>query len=187
MTPPGPPGATGPPGSGPPPVRGPLASPGFWLHQAALAWLHELDTRLRPLQLTHTQFTLLAAVSFLGKTLDVVPTQQQVADFAGSDRMMASKVLRVLVERGLVTRSSDPTDARILRLSSTAAGDELVRQAAMAARDVDHLFFGDDEDRAVWRAHLQTIAERKKPERSIDPSTLPPMRGGSPPPGVTDP
>ena len=167
----------GPPGSsGPPAVRGPLASPGFWLHQAALAWLHELDTRLRPLQLTHTQFTLLAAVSFLGKTLETVPTQQQVADFAGSDRMMASKVLRVLVERGLVTRAQDPDDARVLRLSSTAEGDVLVRDAALAAREVDNLFFGDDEDRVVWREHLQTIAEQKKPPRSIDPANLPQTR-----------
>jgi len=41
---------------------GPLLAPGFWLQQAALSWRAELDTRLRPLGLTPTQFNVLASV-----------------------------------------------------------------------------------------------------------------------------
>ena len=36
-------------------------SPGFWLHHAALAWRQVFDRRLRPLNLTPTQFMLLAS------------------------------------------------------------------------------------------------------------------------------
>jgi len=40
--------------------RRPLMSPGFWLHHAALAWQQVFGRRLRPLNLTPTQFMLMA-------------------------------------------------------------------------------------------------------------------------------
>ena len=79
--------------------HGPLMSPGFWLHHAALAWRQVFDRRLRPLNLTPTQF--MASVGWLAATSDQPPAQQEVADHAGADRMMTSKVLQALVERSL--------------------------------------------------------------------------------------
>jgi DNA-binding MarR family transcriptional regulator len=104
-------------------------SPGFWLHHAALEWRQRLDRTLRPLGLTPTQFNLLGSVGWLDRTRPVPPTQQQVAGHAGADRMMASKVLRTLEERGLVTREPDPGDARSLRLRLTADGRRVTSQA----------------------------------------------------------
>ena len=133
---------------------GPLASPGFWLQRAAQAYLRELDSRLRPLELTHTQFQLLAAASWLGRDGDQ-PTQQQVADFAGADRMMTSKVLAALEGRRLLVRSLDEQDARVRRVAVTDSARDLVRQATRIARDVDAALMGTD---ATLRDRLAAIA-----------------------------
>ena len=140
------------------PLRGPLASPGYRLHIAALAWRRELGTRLRPLGLTPTQFDAIAAVSFLGRTGR--PTQQQIADFSGLDRMMLSKVLAGLEQRGLVERAPDAVDARAKRLAITPAGRELVDAATAIARGVDADLFSGVESPERLRDELRTLAER---------------------------
>lgn len=108
---------------------GPQASTGFWLHQAALAWQRELGRRLSPLGLTPTQFMVLSCAGWLQATTGDPPTQQQVADLAGTDRMMTSKVLTGLADQGLVERRPDPGDARSRRIHQTAAGREVTRAA----------------------------------------------------------
>lgn len=138
-------------------MTGPLDSPGFWLHQAALAWAADLGARLAPLDLTPTQFTLLAATNWLGK--DGPVNQQAVADFAGSDRMMASRVLRSLESRGLVVRLPDPASRRSLLLRTTAEGSSLVHRAVAAAAEADARMFGDD--RSNWRERLRPLAVRR--------------------------
>lgn len=143
---------------------GPLLSPGFWLHQAALAWRAELDTRLRPLGLTPTQFLLLASTGWLERTGK--PTQQSVAEHAGADRMMTSKVVRTLEERGLLQRESDEDDARALRLALTPTGRTITRQATQIARDVDVEFFGPDP--AELRATLRNLSSRGRDLRQLD-------------------
>ncbi|MFC5183822.1 MarR family winged helix-turn-helix transcriptional regulator [Actinomadura harenae] len=139
-------------------MSGPLQSPGFWLHHAALAWRAELDARLRPLGLTHTQFMLLATASWL-EHLEGPPTQQQVADQAGTDRHMASRVLRTLEELGLITRHAHETSARALRLTLTPQGWTLTRQAVQIAQALDTQLFGPDP--ASLRTTLRTIAEHR--------------------------
>jgi DNA-binding MarR family transcriptional regulator len=117
-------------------------SPGFWLHHAALEWRQRLDRALRPLGLT-----------------PLPPTQQQVADHAGADRMMASKVLRTLEERCLVTRQPDPDDARSLRLRLTGEGRSVTSQAVRLAVAVDEELFGDGGERL--REQLQAVAAHR--------------------------
>ncbi|MCU1685894.1 MAG: ydcH [Amycolatopsis sp.] len=138
---------------------GPLLSAGFWLHHAALTWRAELDNRLRPLGLTPTQFLLLASVGWL-EHLDGPPTQQEVARQAGADRMMTSKVVRTLEERGLVDRRAHESDARALRLALTSAGRVLTRQATAVAREVDTRFFGEESE--DLRAALRSVALLRK-------------------------
>ena len=138
------------------PESGPLLSPGFWLHHAALTWRAELDARLRPLGLTPTQFLLLASAGWL-EYVDGPPTQQQVAEHAGADRMMTSRVVRTLEERGLLARQAHESHANALRLSLTPEGRSVVMQATQAARDVDAFFFGSKA--APLRDALRRIAE----------------------------
>ncbi|MFE3229998.1 MarR family winged helix-turn-helix transcriptional regulator [Nocardia sp. NPDC059228] len=140
--------------------RGPLMSPGFWLHHAALEWRATLERNLRPLGLTPTQFNLLASAGWLSREGEL-PTQQQVADMSGSDRMMASKVIRGLEERGLLLRHADPADARVLRIELTSAGRELAGRGVQTAVDTDAQLFGDDGD--LLREHLKPIAAHRLP------------------------
>ena len=138
--------------------EGPLASPGFWLHHAALTWRAELDTRLRPLGLTPTQFMLLASAGWLDRQ-SVAPTQQEVAEHAGADRMMTSKVLRDLDERGLLTRQPDPDDGRVLRIHLTPAGRDLTKKAIASATELDKTFFGTNP--TSLRTTLRRIAQHR--------------------------
>ncbi|HEX4225877.1 MAG TPA: MarR family winged helix-turn-helix transcriptional regulator, partial [Pseudonocardiaceae bacterium] len=135
---------------------GPLRSPGFWLHHAALTWRAELDARLRPLGLTPTQFMLLGSAGWL-EHHGTAPTQQEVAEHAGADRMMTSKVVRGLDERGLLARHADADDARVLRLRLTPTGREVTRRAIAVATELDRKFFGADP--TELRATLRGIAE----------------------------
>ncbi|MFB8005276.1 MarR family winged helix-turn-helix transcriptional regulator [Nocardia sp. NPDC056000] len=141
--------------------RGPLMSPGFWLHHAALEWRATLERNLRPLGLTPTQFNLLASAGWLGREGEL-PTQQQVADMSGADRMMGSKVIRVLEERGLLIRRTDPADARVLRIEITPEGRELARKGVQTAVDTDQQIFGDSGE--GLRDQLRPIAAHRIPD-----------------------
>ncbi|HEV7468683.1 MAG: hypothetical protein QOJ30_5742 [Pseudonocardiales bacterium] len=125
------------------PEPGPLSSAGFWLHHAALAWRADLAARLQPLGLTPTQFLHLASVAWL-EDLHGPPIQQEVAEQAGADRMMTSKVVRTLAARGLVSRSPTEVDGRAVRIALTRAGREVVDSATAIAREVDARYFGDE-------------------------------------------
>jgi DNA-binding MarR family transcriptional regulator len=142
-------------------LSGPLASTGYWLKLVALAYQRELDTALRPLHLTTTQFSVLAGVSWLARG-DGPPTQQQVANFAGIDRMMTSKIVGVLTRRKLIRRSQRPDDARVRCLELTNIGRTRVRESVARARQVDRRLFGDDpalRDLLLGRfAHLAGVA-----------------------------
>ena len=136
--------------------RGPLASPGYWLHHAALAWRRELGARLRPLNLTPTRFDVLAALSHLSK-LDGAPSQQEVADFAGIDRMMTSKILSALEADGLVTRRAD---GRSNLLALTDEGVALVGSATAVARALDTELFESALERAELIDPLTRVRKR---------------------------
>ncbi|MGV9714284.1 MarR family winged helix-turn-helix transcriptional regulator [Gordonia sp. NPDC003424] len=138
--------------------RGPHASTGFWLHHAALAWRSRVDDALRDTDLTVTQFTLLASANFLSRD-DMLPSQQEVAEFAGADRMMASKVVSALEKRGLVRRRSTDTDARAKLIEVTADGAQAVQRAVRAVARVDAEFFGDK--REELRETLQQLGVRR--------------------------
>ncbi|MEZ0067099.1 DNA-binding MarR family transcriptional regulator [Streptacidiphilus sp. MAP12-20] len=144
--------------------RGPHASPGYWLHHAALVWRQACEAGLG--EATYPQFNVLSAVSLLAGTDGTAPTQQQVADFARMDRMMTSKLVRTLEERGLLTRAADPEDARRQRLALTAEGKEVLRTCIAAARRADEEVFGTGPDVEPLRERLRAVAERRPPGQS---------------------
>lgn len=137
--------------------RGPLQSAGFWLHHAALSWRQQFAAALRPLELTPTQFMLLAAAGWLTRNGDTA-TQQEVADFAGADRTMASKVLQGLEQRALLTRTGHPDSGRSLSISVTPAGRALTSNAVKIAVTVDDDVFGPLEHTQTMREELRRVA-----------------------------
>jgi DNA-binding MarR family transcriptional regulator len=131
-------------------------SPGFLLWRVALRWQRLMTATLRPLGLTHVQFVLLASLWWLTDNAGERPSQRRLAEFAATDPMMTSQVLRTLERKGLVERSAHPTDSRARQLGVTLAGAKLARTAIAAVEAADRDFF----DRAAGsRPIIQLLRE----------------------------
>ena len=119
----------------------PEESTGYLLWQVTMGWHLRMNQQLRPVGLTLTQFSLLAGLYWLSRQGEVV-TQQRLADYACTDRMMTSKVLQTLERRDLVERHSHQQDGQAKQLQLTDAGEDLLRQAHAVMEQADAQFFG---------------------------------------------
>ncbi|MEC3980703.1 MarR family winged helix-turn-helix transcriptional regulator [Amycolatopsis sp. H20-H5] len=120
--------------------QGPEQSPGFLLWRVTLSWQRAMRAALAPHDLTHVQFVLLTTTWWLGQSGEA-PTQQRLAERAGTDTMMTSQVVRKLAERGLLDRAPDPADARVRRLQVTGPGLAVVKGALADVERADAGFF----------------------------------------------
>lgn len=118
----------------------PTSSPGFLLWQVTHAWQRQVMAALKPFELTHAQFVLLASTWWLSNH-EQEPTQRRIAEHAGTDPMMTSQVLRSLEGRGLLTRQTSDRDARANTVTPTLRGADLARAATAAVEGVDREFF----------------------------------------------
>lgn len=114
-------------------------STGLLLWQVTNRWQAAQRAALKPFGLTHVQFVLSAALTWLGAEGPV--TQRRLADFAGTDPMMTSQVVRTLVDRDLVERRANRDDGRAWSLSITEEGAALVNRAVAAVEACDDAFF----------------------------------------------
>jgi len=114
-------------------------SPGFLLWRLSNKWQAKQRAALKPFDLTHVQFVLLAAMTYAIDKNSF--TQKQLAEYAQTDVMMASQVLRKLEHKGLVRRKPSTSDARAITITPTSAGIELVNQAVKAVDAADREFF----------------------------------------------
>ncbi|PYC69074.1 MarR family transcriptional regulator [Streptomyces tateyamensis] len=114
-------------------------SPGLLLWQVTNRWQAAQRAALKPLGLTHVQFVLLAALTWLGVEGPV--TQKLLADYVATDPMMTSQVLRALEAAELVERQPHPTDRRARALRVTAAGRELANRAVRVVEECDRDYF----------------------------------------------
>jgi len=130
------------------------------------AWQAAQRAALRPFDLTHVQFVLLASLVWLRGTGPV--TQRGLANHAGTDAMMTSQVLRTLEAKGLVERAAHPSDARARALRPTPAGTKLANRAVGAVEAVDDEFFGVLGARAAAFTGMLGVvhAARSRPTRS---------------------
>ncbi len=130
-------------------------SPGLLLWRTTLRWQRLMTAALRPFNLTHVQFVLLASTWWLTRVAGETPNQRRLADHAGTDAMMTSQVVRALEAKSLVTRSPDPKDSRAQCVAVTDQGAELARQALSVVEAADEQFFSPAGERqAVLEALL---------------------------------
>jgi DNA-binding MarR family transcriptional regulator len=118
----------------------PDESPGLLLWQVCNQWQAAQRAALKPFGLTHVQFVLLAALTWLQDSGPV--TQKALADMAVTDPMMTSQVLRALESRALVHRLAHPQDRRARALAVTAEGRDLANRAVAVVEECDREFFG---------------------------------------------
>jgi len=120
--------------------QSPHDSPGYLLGQLTMLWQRKQKKILDPLDLTQTQFVLLAAVGWLSRSSKQV-TQVDIANQSNADRMMVSKVLRTLQDKGYLTRKEHETDTRAKTIRLTTKGESLLQKAIVAIEEADTLFF----------------------------------------------
>jgi DNA-binding MarR family transcriptional regulator len=113
---------------------------------------------LRPLELTHVQFVLLASVWWLTEVAGETPTQRRLAEHAATDPMMTSQVLRTLEAKALVKRSTSPDDSRARRLTVTSKGAAVARHAITVVEAADTQFFAAAGKRTVLLRTLLRLA-----------------------------
>jgi DNA-binding MarR family transcriptional regulator len=133
-------------------------SPGFLLWRVSLRWQRLITATLRPFGLTHVQFVLLASLWWLTEKAGERPTQRRLAEFAATDAMMTSQVLRTLEAKGLVGRLPHPTDSRARQLAVTSQGSELARRALGTVEAADRQFFERAIGRRTVCEFLRTLA-----------------------------
>ncbi len=138
-------------------------SPGLLLWQVTNRWQAAQRAALKPFDLTHVQFVLLAALTWLGTGEPV--TQRRLADHAGTDPMMTSQVVRALERRQLLVRSAHGTDGRARSLSVTDAGAALANRAIVAVESCDEAFFGPlGGARSSFTRALAVLSPARRPD-----------------------
>ena len=138
-------------------------SAGLLLWQVTNRWQAAQRAVLKPFGLTHVQFVLLASLAWLSSDEPgAQPVSQRVlADQAATDPMMTSQVVRVLEERGWLTRQPHPEDGRAFALAITDEGVALVQRANDAVEQCDEEFFGVlGTHTKAFRASLRTLRDR---------------------------
>lgn len=130
------------------------------VQRAARALARRFDEELRPVGLTHGQFSLLMALN-----RPTPATMGEVTRVLAMDRTTLTANLKPLERRGLVTVAVDPDDRRGRRLALTPAGRDMLAAAVPIWRRVHGAIEQGLADPDMLRADLVAIAS-------------PPMAGG---------
>lgn len=120
--------------------QNPEDSSGYLLWQVSMLWQRKMKRALDVLDITHTQFVLLAALAWLSKTSEIV-TQVDIANHSNTDRMMVSKVLRTLQNKGFINRQEHLTDTRAKSISLSKTGQSILQKAIKIVEETDNSFF----------------------------------------------
>ena len=136
----------------------PEENSGYLLWQVSMRWKLLMNQRLDEVGITLTQFSLLAGLYWLNLQGELV-TQQRLASYANTDKMMTSKVLLTLEKKGLVERLDNPQDGRARQLRLTERAEKLLRQANGIVEQVDSVFFGSlQSDTLVFQQLMLRLA-----------------------------
>ncbi|OPC66482.1 MarR family transcriptional regulator [Elizabethkingia bruuniana] len=142
----------------------PNESPGYLLGQVTMLWQRKLKKVLDPLNLTQTQFVLLAALGWLSKEKDNV-TQVDIANQGNADRMMVSKVLRTLEEKKFIRRQEHQADTRAKVIKLTNEGAKVLQKALTAVENADIAFFSILGNKlSLFNLNMTKLIEQNKDE-----------------------
>ena len=97
-------------------------------------WRVAVDRALARFGLTHAHY-LLASLDEFSRS-GALPSQRELADFAGLEVMNVSTLARALEDAGLLRRADHPDDPRAFQLELTARGAERVGDAAAVMREL---------------------------------------------------
>ena len=131
--------------------------------QISRAWQRGQDRVLREFELTQMQFAVLAHLVFLLRQKEQV-SQQELADYAGIEKMQMSQVLKLMESRDLIKRKRQPGMGRALAVVPTTKGRQKLKKALPAIEAFDlEFFYGKDRN-----ADLNRLAGLLNPEPHIE-------------------
>jgi DNA-binding MarR family transcriptional regulator len=140
--------------------KSPEDSPGYLLGQLTMLLQRRQKKVLDPLNLTQTQFILLAALGWLSKKSNTV-TQVDIANQSNADRMMVSKVLRTLEDKGFLTRKEHETDTRAKTIRLTNNGEIVLQKALIEIENADLEFFtSPDVDLSTFNSTMSRLVTK---------------------------
>lgn len=117
----------------------PEESPGYLLWRVSMQWRSKIEEVLRPLQLTHPQFVILACLGWLTKKGAAV-SQAEIARSAGLDPNTTSQILRGLEAKKFIKRTH-LADERSKNPVLTQQGSDLLAQALPTVETADASYF----------------------------------------------
>lgn len=139
----------------------PEESRGYLLWRVSTAWRSSVEAVLKPLELTHPQFVILATLGWLTKDGALV-TQAAVGKLAGLDPNTTSQVIRGLEGKKLIERVVG-ADPRAKNPLLTPQGQTVLAQAMPAVEKANAAFFGvlgDQESKDLIKSFRKLIAEQ---------------------------
>ena len=116
----------------------------FW--KVSTLWQRKIKENLNKINLTHTQFVILASIQELNERHEII-TQKEISDFSSVDTMTVSSVLRLLEKKNLITRITHPKDTRANKIEMTSEGQKIIHVAIPIVEAVDDEFFFDDDEK----------------------------------------
>jgi DNA-binding MarR family transcriptional regulator len=117
----------------------PEQSPGYLLWRVSLLWRNSIESVLKPLELTHPQFVVLATTGWLTSKNNKI-SQIDIGRAAGLDPNTTSQVLRGLEEKGLIKRIRS-IDERSKNPQLTNIGITILTKAMQIVENTDMQFF----------------------------------------------
>jgi MarR family transcriptional regulator, transcriptional regulator for hemolysin len=139
---------------------------GYLLTRAAQCWRASVAEALRPHGLTPAQFIALVTVLRRQAAPDVAPVMQRdLGEAAGMDPNTTSQVVRALIARKLVSRTTHPHDRRAVALSLTPLGRDTTRVCGALVHDVSSAFFAH-ADRPRLTRELEDLIAKSGEARS---------------------
>jgi Transcriptional regulators len=117
----------------------PDESPGYLLWQVSTRWRTAIESVLKPLNLTHPQFVLLATVAWLTKDGKSV-SQADIGRMASLDPNTTSQIIRGLEAKQFIKRMQS-VDERSKNPILTALGFEQLSKALPQVEKADAHFF----------------------------------------------
>ena len=137
--------------------QGPESSPGFLLWKASNFHQRLQREALRELDLTPTQFSILACYFFLAAETDVAVSQSDVGRHAALDKMLVSAGTRALEQKKFIKRLPSKTDGRAFSIRVTPRGAATCNQALRITENLDAEFFDGLDNVGNFTRMLTTL------------------------------
>lgn len=116
---------------------------GFVMWRVMHRYIREIDRCLKPLDLTHLQFTTLALAAWMARAGEA-PNQSELARFGDIHPMQVSTILKALEHKRMILRTPAADNALAKRVSITGSGLDTLRNALPLVIDVQEKLFGPE-------------------------------------------